>query len=79
MTLQTEDTEWDEFGNDLYAIPEAPVVQSSNTVPDAPPANKADEDSKIKALIDTPALDWQRLDVLLLYSDNILILTMFGN
>ncbi|OAY60062.1 E3 ubiquitin ligase PQT3-like isoform X3 [Manihot esculenta] len=56
----TEDTEWDEFGNDLYAIPEAPVVQSSNTVPDAPPANKADEDSKIKALIDTPALDWQR-------------------
>ncbi|XP_021655105.2 E3 ubiquitin ligase PARAQUAT TOLERANCE 3 isoform X2 [Hevea brasiliensis] len=56
----TEDTEWDEFGNDLYAIPEAPLVQSSNAVPDAPPTNKADEDSKIKALIDTPALDWQR-------------------
>ncbi|XP_021682130.2 E3 ubiquitin ligase PARAQUAT TOLERANCE 3 isoform X2 [Hevea brasiliensis] len=56
----TEDNEWDEFGNDLYAIPEAPLVQSSNAVLDAPPTNKADEDSKIKALIDTPALDWQR-------------------
>ncbi|XP_037494116.1 E3 ubiquitin ligase PARAQUAT TOLERANCE 3 isoform X1 [Jatropha curcas] len=56
----TEDTDWDEFGNDLYAIPEVPVVQSNNAVLDAPPTNKADEDSKIKALIDTPALDWQR-------------------
>ncbi|KAK1564314.1 hypothetical protein Q3G72_000461 [Acer saccharum] len=56
----TEDNEWDEFGNDLYAIPEVPTIQSSNPLPDAPPPNKADEDSKIKALIDTPALDWQR-------------------
>jgi E3 ubiquitin-protein ligase RBBP6 len=24
------------------------------------PTNKADEDDRIKALIDTPALDWQR-------------------
>ncbi|XP_044485793.1 E3 ubiquitin ligase PQT3-like isoform X2 [Mangifera indica] len=59
-SVMNEDTEWDEFGNDLYAIPEAPSVQSSNPLPDAPPSNKADEDSKIKALIDTPALDWQR-------------------
>ncbi|KAL5748450.1 hypothetical protein ACOSP7_025491 [Xanthoceras sorbifolium] len=56
----TEDSEWDEFGNDLYAIPEVPTIQSSNPLPDALPTNKADEDSKIKALIDTPALDWQR-------------------
>ncbi|XP_007039787.2 PREDICTED: E3 ubiquitin-protein ligase RBBP6 isoform X2 [Theobroma cacao] len=55
-----EDSEWDEFGNDLYSIPETLPVQSSNPLPDAPPTNKADEDSKIKALIDTPALDWQR-------------------
>ncbi|KAA8521356.1 hypothetical protein F0562_012025 [Nyssa sinensis] len=57
-----EDSEWDEFGNDLYAIPEVlPVqLQSSNQIQDAPPPSKADEDSKIKALIDTPALDWQR-------------------
>ncbi|KAI4315233.1 hypothetical protein L6164_028067 [Bauhinia variegata] len=55
----SEDSEWDEFGNDLYAIPDALPVQSSNSIPDAPPTNKADEDSKIKALIDTPALDWQ--------------------
>ncbi|GMI95661.1 hypothetical protein like AT5G47430 [Hibiscus trionum] len=55
-----EDTEWDEFGNDLYSIPETLPVQSSNPVHNAPPTNKADEDNKIKALIDTPALDWQR-------------------
>ncbi|KAK8505599.1 hypothetical protein V6N12_038338 [Hibiscus sabdariffa] len=55
-----EDSEWDEFGNDLYSIPETLPVQLSNPFPDAPPTNKADEESKIKALIDTPALDWQR-------------------
>ncbi|XP_038995870.1 E3 ubiquitin ligase PQT3-like isoform X2 [Hibiscus syriacus] len=55
-----EDSEWDEFGNDLYSIPETLPVQLSNPLPDAPPTDKADEESKIKALIDTPALDWQR-------------------
>ncbi|KAK7330783.1 hypothetical protein VNO77_24983 [Canavalia gladiata] len=55
-----EDSDWDEFGNDLYSIPDQLPVQSSNLIPEAPPTNKADEDSKIKALIDTPALDWQR-------------------
>ncbi|XP_075517858.1 E3 ubiquitin ligase PARAQUAT TOLERANCE 3-like [Primulina tabacum] len=55
-----EDLEWDEFGNDLYAIPETVPVQLNNTVLNpAPPVSKEDEDSKIKALIDTPALDWQ--------------------
>ncbi|XP_016435210.1 E3 ubiquitin ligase PARAQUAT TOLERANCE 3 isoform X2 [Nicotiana tabacum] len=58
-TKYPEDLDWDEFGNDLYAIPEAMPVQSSNQVQDAPPPSKADEESKIKALIDTPALDWQ--------------------
>ncbi|XP_027335778.1 E3 ubiquitin ligase PQT3-like isoform X2 [Abrus precatorius] len=56
-----EDLDWDEFGNDLYSIPDQIPVQSSNIIPEAPPTtNKADEESKIKALIDTPALDWQR-------------------
>ncbi|EHA8586425.1 E3 ubiquitin ligase PQT3-like [Cocos nucifera] len=55
-----EESEWDEFGNDLYAIPEVLPAQSSNPVVDVAPANKVDEDSKIKALIDTPALDWNR-------------------
>lgn len=55
----TEESEWDEFGNDLYSIPEMVPAQSRNPIPEAPPANKADEDSKIQALIDTPALDWQ--------------------
>lgn len=62
LTSQPEDSEWDEFGNDLYAIPEVLPVRSSNLVPEAPPTTIADEDSKIKALIDTPALDWQRCD-----------------
>ncbi|XP_034932550.1 E3 ubiquitin ligase PARAQUAT TOLERANCE 3 isoform X1 [Populus alba] len=56
----TEDNEWDEFGNDLYSIPDVLPVQSSNPPPDVAPTNKADEDDRIKALIDTPALDWQR-------------------
>ncbi|KAJ4968229.1 hypothetical protein NE237_014930 [Protea cynaroides] len=60
VTRFPEESEWDEFGNDLYAIPEVLPVQYSNPVQDAPPSNRADEDSKIKALIDTPALDWQR-------------------
>ncbi|XP_073043057.1 E3 ubiquitin ligase PARAQUAT TOLERANCE 3-like [Primulina eburnea] len=56
-----EDLEWDEFGNDLYAIPETVPVQLNNAVQNhPPPVSKEDEDSKIKALIDTPALDWQR-------------------
>ncbi|URE15418.1 DWNN [Musa troglodytarum] len=59
-TKYPEEYEWDEFGNDLYAIPEVNPAQSSNPVIDTSPANKVDEDSKIKALIDTPALDWNR-------------------
>ncbi|XP_058221892.1 E3 ubiquitin ligase PQT3-like isoform X3 [Rhododendron vialii] len=53
-----EDPEWDEFGNDLYAIPEVLPVQASNPIQHAPPPGKDDEDSKIDALIRTPALDW---------------------
>ncbi|XP_021897730.1 E3 ubiquitin ligase PQT3-like isoform X3 [Carica papaya] len=56
----SEESEWDEFGNDLYSNPEVLPTRLSNPLPDAQPTNKADEDSKIKALIDTPALDWQR-------------------
>ncbi|XP_051114703.1 E3 ubiquitin ligase PQT3-like isoform X2 [Andrographis paniculata] len=54
-----EDTDWDEFGTDLYAIPETISVQSSIPAQEALPVSKEDEESKIKALIDTPALDWQ--------------------
>ncbi|EFH46365.1 hypothetical protein ARALYDRAFT_914980 [Arabidopsis lyrata subsp. lyrata] len=53
--------EWDEFGNDLYSIPDAPAVHSNNLCHDPAPADdKVDEETKIKALIDTPALDWQQ-------------------
>ncbi|XP_016543560.2 E3 ubiquitin ligase PQT3-like isoform X1 [Capsicum annuum] len=58
-TKYSEDLDWDEFGNDLYAIPEKTPIQLNNQVHDAPPPSKADEESKIKALIDTPSLDWQ--------------------
>ncbi|CAI8609575.1 unnamed protein product [Vicia faba] len=54
-----EDSDWDEFGNDLYSIPDQLPVQSVNLIPEAPPTSKVDEESKLKALIDTPALDWQ--------------------
>ncbi|KAK2356256.1 RING-type E3 ubiquitin transferase [Trifolium repens] len=55
-----EDSDWDEFGNDLYSIPDQLPVQSINIIPEAPPTSNFDEESKIKALIDTPALDWQQ-------------------
>ncbi|XP_050376169.1 E3 ubiquitin ligase PARAQUAT TOLERANCE 3-like isoform X2 [Argentina anserina] len=51
--------DWDDLGGDLYDIPEVFPVQQSYAAPDIPPTNKADEDSKLKALIDTPVLDWQ--------------------
>nr|XP_009396010.1 PREDICTED: uncharacterized protein LOC103981128 isoform X1 [Musa acuminata subsp. malaccensis] len=59
-SMRPQEYEWDEFGNDLYVIPEVNAPQTSNPVIDVSPANKVDEDSKIKALIDTPALDWNR-------------------
>ncbi|KAL6008126.1 hypothetical protein ACLOJK_033632 [Asimina triloba] len=56
-----DESEWDEFGNDLYAIPEVPLAQPGIPIQqDATLPNKVDEDSKIKALIDNTALDWQR-------------------
>uniref|UniRef100_A0A6V7QSV6 DWNN domain-containing protein n=1 Tax=Ananas comosus var. bracteatus TaxID=296719 RepID=A0A6V7QSV6_ANACO len=55
-----EESEWDEFGNDLYTIPEVLPSQSIRPAVDLSPADHVDEDSKIKALIDTPALDWNR-------------------
>lgn len=57
---QVEDSDWDEFGNDLYSIPDQLPVQSINMISEAPPTSTVDEESKIKALIDTPALDWQQ-------------------
>ncbi|KAG6469413.1 hypothetical protein ZIOFF_074130 [Zingiber officinale] len=55
-----DEYEWDEFGNDLYAIPDVNQSQISIPVVDVPPVNNVDEESKLKALIDTPALDWSR-------------------
>jgi len=53
-----EESEWDdEFGNELYisdSVPYQPVCQAVDAI-----ENKVDEDSKIKALIDTSALDYR--------------------
>ncbi|XP_062165593.1 E3 ubiquitin ligase PQT3-like isoform X3 [Alnus glutinosa] len=49
--IYPEDSEWNDFWNDVNG-PSNPTVET-------PPTNIADEESKIKALIDTPALDWQ--------------------
>ncbi|KAL0927147.1 hypothetical protein M5K25_001307 [Dendrobium thyrsiflorum] len=55
-----DESEWDEFGNDLYSVPEVHPAQSNAPIVDVSPVNKVDEESKIKALVDTPALDWNR-------------------
>ncbi|XP_020573692.1 E3 ubiquitin ligase PARAQUAT TOLERANCE 3-like [Phalaenopsis equestris] len=55
-----DESEWDEFGNDLYSVPDVHPPQSSAALFDVSPVNKVDEESKIKALVDTPALDWNR-------------------
>lgn len=45
----------DGFGDDAYVIPRMKPVQSSMSIVDA----ESDVDSKIKGLVNTPALDWQ--------------------
>uniref|UniRef100_A0A0E0EY68 DWNN domain-containing protein n=1 Tax=Oryza meridionalis TaxID=40149 RepID=A0A0E0EY68_9ORYZ len=55
-----EESEWDdEFGNDLYVSDSVPSQLGSQAV-DAS-ENKVDEDSKIKALIDTSAVDYSQI------------------
>ncbi|KAJ6827074.1 E3 ubiquitin ligase PQT3-like [Iris pallida] len=53
-----EESEWDVFGGDLYALPEDLPPQSRNPVSEVSPASKMDEENKIKALVETSALDW---------------------
>lgn len=56
--MQSEESEWDdEFGNALYVSDLVPSQPASQAV-DAS-ENEVDEDSKIKALIDTAALDYR--------------------
>ncbi|KAF2304172.1 hypothetical protein GH714_028306 [Hevea brasiliensis] len=45
----------DGFGDDVFVIPRMKPAQSSMTSVDV----ESDEDSKIKALVNTPALDWR--------------------
>ena len=58
LKLQPEESEWDdEFGNELYVSDSVPSQPACQAVDDS--ENKVDEDSKIKALIDTSALDYR--------------------
>ncbi|EPS61422.1 hypothetical protein M569_13374, partial [Genlisea aurea] len=59
VKADADDLELDIFGSDLYAIPETAPATLSIPAPDVPLVSKEDEESKIKALIETPALDWQ--------------------
>ncbi|KAF2308074.1 hypothetical protein GH714_034899 [Hevea brasiliensis] len=45
----------DGFGDDVFVIPRMKPVQHSKSTVDA----ESDEDSKIKALVNAPALDWR--------------------
>ena len=57
--MQPDDLEWDEFGNDLYSLPEVPqAIQTTNSQPVF--TNKANKDIKIKALIDSTTLEWHQ-------------------
>lgn len=57
--MQPDENDWEEFEGNIYANSEMSTVQFTNISQDAPPPTKEDEDSKIQALIETPALDWQ--------------------
>ncbi|CAM0944739.1 unnamed protein product [Alopecurus aequalis] len=55
-----EESEWDdEFGNSLYVCDSIPSQPASQTVHAS--ENQVDEDSKIKALIDTAAVDYSQI------------------
>ncbi|VAI59454.1 unnamed protein product [Triticum turgidum subsp. durum] len=56
-----EESEWDdEFGNSLYVSDSVPSQPASQAI-DASSENQIDEDSKIKALIDTVAVDYSQI------------------
>ncbi|KAI4981114.1 hypothetical protein ZWY2020_021599 [Hordeum vulgare] len=56
-----EESEWDdEFGNSLYVSDSVPSQPASQAI-DASSENQIDEDSKIKALIDTAAVDYSQI------------------
>ena len=56
------DSEWDEFGNDLYSLLEVPqAIQTTNS--QSVFTNKANKDSNIKALVDSTALEWHQSDI----------------
>ncbi|KAH7277578.1 hypothetical protein KP509_39G057500 [Ceratopteris richardii] len=66
---QVDESEWgDEFGVDLYAMPEPSSFQQLPALPQQQVqqqqqqirADKLEEDSKIKAFVDASATDWQR-------------------
>ena len=57
--MYPDDLEQDEFGNDRYSLLEvSQAIQTTN--PQSVFTNKANKDSKIKALVDSTALEWHQ-------------------
>ncbi|KAJ4750354.1 hypothetical protein LUZ62_084759 [Rhynchospora pubera] len=57
-TVNPEESEWDDFGDDPYAIiPEGQQPQSFNPA-NVSSADELDEDSKLRAVLETSSLDW---------------------
>ncbi|XP_072950529.1 E3 ubiquitin ligase PQT3-like [Typha angustifolia] len=50
---------FDDFGEDLFAITEVAPEQPKNPELNISTVDKAEEDMKIKALVNTPAIDWK--------------------
>ncbi|XP_072957678.1 E3 ubiquitin ligase PQT3-like isoform X2 [Typha angustifolia] len=54
-----EQSTFDDFGEDMFAIPEVASEQTKNPVLNISTVDKAEEDMKINTLVNTPAIDWQ--------------------
>ncbi|KAF9622306.1 hypothetical protein IFM89_031109 [Coptis chinensis] len=52
-------SEGDDFGDDVYTVPEVVAVRCNYVVQDTLALEKADKDRKIKAMIESSALEWQ--------------------
>nr|CAD1841669.1 unnamed protein product [Ananas comosus var. bracteatus] len=62
--LQYEQPDFGDFGDDIYTTIEAASEMPKDPLPNIVTTDKTEEERKIKALVDTPAIDWssQKLD-----------------
>lgn len=65
--LQYEQPDFGDFGDDIYTTIEAASEMPKDPLPNIVTTDKTEEERKIKALVDTPAIDWSRFDILSLF------------